>query len=327
MAASKNHYDTLGVKKDATAEEIKKAFRKAARKHHPDAGGDEEQFKSINEAYEVLSDKDKRKQYDEYGQVFGAQGPPPGYGQGGGFGGGRPGGGYQYTTGGPGGGYTQVDFGDMGGAGGFDIGSIFGSMFGGRGGGGFGGAAGPVKGQDLQVDLTVSFEQAFHGTQISVQDASGKEVTVNVPAGARDGGKLRFRGKGSASPSGGPAGDLYVITHIGPHPYYSRDGADVMLTLPITVAEASLGTTVTIPVPDGTKAKLKIPAGTQSGKVFRMKGKGAAKLKGDGHGDLKVRVEVEVPKHLTDRQRELLEQFAAEFGKAESGEGLRAHLR
>lgn len=327
MAASKSYYETLGVKKDATADEIKKAFRKAARKHHPDAGGNEEQFKEINEAYEVLSDKEKRKQYDDYGQVFGSQGPPPGYGQGGGFGGaGRPGG-YNYSTGGPGGGYTQVDFGDMGGAGGFDIGSIFGSMFGGGRGGGFGGAPGPAKGQDLQVDLTVSFEQAFNGTQISVHDASGKEISVNVPAGARDGGKLRFRGKGSPGAGGGPAGDLYVITHIGPHPYYSRDGADVVLTLPLTVAEASLGTTVTIPVPDGTKAKLTIPPGTQHGKVFRMKGKGAPKLKGDGHGDLKVRAEVLVPKHLTDRQRELLEEFTAEFGKSDSGEGLRAHLR
>lgn len=326
MAASKSYYETLGVKKDATADEIKKAFRKAARKHHPDAGGDEEKFKAINEAYEVLSDKDKRKQYDEYGQVFGSQGPPPGYGQGGGFGGqGGPGGGYQYTTGGPGGGYTQVDFGDMGG--GFDIGSIFGSMFGGGGRGGGYGAAGPTKGQDLQVDLTVSFEQAFHGTQVAVHDASGKEISVSVPAGARDGGKLRFRGKGSPGANGGPAGDLYVITHIGPHPYYARDGADVVLTLPLTVAEASLGTTVTIPVPDGTRAKLKIPAGTQFGKVFRMKGKGAPKLKGDGHGDLKVRADVLVPKHLTDRQRELLEEFTAELGTADSGEGLRAHLR
>ena len=319
MATSKSYYETLGVKKDASADEIKKAFRKLARKHHPDAGGNEETFKQVNEAYEVLSDAKKRSQYDEYGQVFGEQGPPPGYGSGG-FGG----------AAGPGGrgGYTQVDFGGPGGAG-FDLGDIFGSMFGGGAGGfgGFGGSRGPQKGQDLQVDLTISFEQAFAGTQLAVRDASGKDITVTVPPGARDGGKLRFRGKGSPSPSGGVAGDLYVITHIAPHSYYTRDGADVVMELPITAAEAALGTQVTIPLPDATKAKLTIPAGTQHDRVFRMKGKGAPKLKGDGHGDLKVRVQIVVPKHLSARQKELLEEFVAEAPETETPKHLRAHLR
>ena len=326
MATSKSYYEQLGVKKDASADEIKKAFRKLARKHHPDAGGSEETFKQINEAYEVLSDTKKRAQYDEYGQVFGEQGPPPGYGAGGP---GGPGGFGGFGGQGGRGGYTTVDFGGAGGPGGFDIGDIFGSMFGGAGGGfgGFGGARGPQKGQDLQVDLTVTFEQAFAGTQLSVRDANGKDISVTVPPGARDGGKLRFRGKGSPSPSGGPAGDLYVITHLAPHPYFSRDGADVVMELPITAAEAALGTQVTIPVPDGTKAKLTIPAGTQHDRVFRMKGKGAPKLKGDGHGDLKVKVGVVVPKHLSARQKELLEEFAAEAPESETPKHLRAHLR
>jgi curved DNA-binding protein len=146
-------------------------------------------------------------------------------------------------------------------------------------------------------------------------------VTVNVPAGATDGGKLRFKGKGASGSNGGPAGDLYVVTRIKPHRYYVRDGADVVLELPVSIAEASLGTQITVPAPDGTKVKLKIPAGTEDGKVFRLRGKGAPKLKGSGNGDLKVRAKVHVPKHLTDAQRSALEQFAAE-----QSEDLRAHI-
>jgi curved DNA-binding protein len=148
-----------------------------------------------------------------------------------------------------------------------------------------------------------------------------KAVTVNVPAGATDGGKLRFKGKGEPGVNGGPAGDLYVITRIKPHRYYTRDGADVVLDLPVTVAEAALGTSVQVPAPDGSKVKLKIPPGTQSGKVLRLRGKGAPRLKGGGTGDLKVKVGVVVPKDLTDGQREALERFAAE-----THEDVRAHI-
>jgi len=148
-----------------------------------------------------------------------------------------------------------------------------------------------------------------------------KPVTVNVPAGANDGGKLRFKGKGEPGVNGGPTGDLYVITHIKKHPYYSRDGADVVLSLPISIAEAALGTEVRVPAPDGAKVKLKIPAGTQDDKVFRIRGKGAPHLKGSGSGDLKVKAHIVVPKTLTDAQRTALEQFAAE-----TTEDLRAHI-
>jgi molecular chaperone DnaJ len=148
-----------------------------------------------------------------------------------------------------------------------------------------------------------------------------KPVTVNVPAGATDGGKLRFKGKGEPGVSRGPTGDLYVVTHIKHHPYYRRDGADVVLDLPISISEAALGTEVRVPAPDGTKVKLKVPAGTQDGKVFRIRGKGAPHLKGSGTGDLKVKAHVVVPKELTESQRSALEQFAAE-----QTEDLRAHI-
>ena len=146
-------------------------------------------------------------------------------------------------------------------------------------------------------------------------------VTVNVPAGATDGGKLRFKGKGEPGTDGGPVGDLYVITHIKKHPYYTRDGADVVLDLPVSIAEAALGTEVRVPAPDGTKVKLKVPAGTQDGRTFRIRGKGAPHLKGGGTGDLKVKVNVVVPKELTDAQRTALEAFSAE-----QTEDLRAHI-
>ncbi|MBK5211943.1 MAG: DnaJ domain-containing protein [Coriobacteriia bacterium] len=321
MASSKNYYDVLGVGKTASQDEIKKAFRKLARKHHPDAGGSEEKFKQINEAYEVLSDTKKRSQYDQYGQYFGEKGPPPGYGQssaggsqGGGFGG--------YSTQGG----QQVDF-DLG-----DLGDIFGSVFGGGSTGGrFGGFGGrgksPMRGQDLQLETTVTFEQAFSGTQLKMKTAEGREITVNVPAGATDGGKLRFRGKGEPGLNGGPAGDIYVVTHIAPHAYYKRDGADVILDLPLTIGEVALGTTVTIPVPDDSYAKLKIAAGTQDGKILRMKGKGAPKLKGGGAGDLKVKVNVVIPKELTAQQKELLEDFESALGSKQTGETLRKKFK
>jgi curved DNA-binding protein len=342
-ATTKDYYKLLGITKGASADDIKKAFRKAARKHHPDAGGSEETFKQVNEAYEVLSDEEKRAQYDQFGQVFGPNGPGPGYGSAtGGGGAGNPFGG-AYGAGNP---FAGVDFGGgsgRSGAGGYqqvefnvgDMGDIFGSMFGG-GGSPFGRRT-PSRGHDLQLDVTVSFEEALEGTSRKVQTGSanspgsggsgssgsaGKDFTVTIPAGVADGGKLRFKGKGGVSPqSGGARGDLYVVTHIAPHAYFSRDKADVVLMLPLSVSEAALGTTVTVPLPQGGKANLKIPAGTQHGRVFRMKGKGAPKLKGRGKGDLKVKVSLVVPKRVNARQRKLLEELR------ESEGDLRGHLR
>lgn len=381
MTTTADYYDTLGVKRDASADEIKKAFRRLARKHHPDAGGDEEKFKQINEAYEVLSDAEKRAQYDQYGQYF-SGGMPPGYGAGAGGGAGRGPGGVHYQT---------VNMGDLG-----DLGDIFGSVFSGFGGGGAGGGGGrgrrapqPQRGRDVQLDLELTFEQAFAGTstQVAVGGAetcasckgSGAKagtspatcpacggsgatsegqgmfgfsrpcarcggsgqvieqpcptcrgtgqterrapVTVNVPAGATDGGKLRFKGKGEPGGKGAPAGDLYVITHIKPHAYYTRDGANVVLALPVSIAEAALGTEVRVPTPGGGKVKLKVPAGTQDGRTFRIAGQGAPKLKGGGSGDLLVKAHVVVPKELTDEQRAALESFSAA-----STQDIRAHI-
>jgi molecular chaperone DnaJ len=381
MAAGKDYYDILGVKKDAGEDEIKKAFRRLARKHHPDAGGSEEKFKEINEAYEVLSDSEKRSQYDQFGQYFGGN-VPPGAGAGApggwppGAGAGAPGG-YQYQT---------VDVGDLGDLG--DLGDIFGSVF---GGGGFGGGQTkqPKRGRDLQYDLTLDFDDALQGvsTKVEVQRAEScstckgsgakpgtspipcpacsgtghvsdgqgmfgfsrpcprckgsgtiienpcgacrgqgrvtkmKPVTVNVPPGVTDGGKLRFAGKGEPGESGAPAGDLYVLTRIKPHPYYSRDGADVLMELPLSITEAALGTEVTIPTPDGKKVKLKVAPGTQDGKVHKLSGKGASKLKGKGRGDLKVKARVVVPTKLKAEEKELLKRF-----ESARGEDLRAHI-
>lgn len=359
MAAAKDFYDTLGVSRTASADEIKKAFRKQARKHHPDAGGTEERFKELNEAYEVLSDPEKRAQYDQYGQYFGGNVPPGTGGPGGGW----PGGAGGQT-------YTNVDLGDLG--------DLFGGLF--SGGGQPGQRRSSARrGTDLQYDVTLTFDEALHGisTKVDVKRAescatckgsgakpgtspiscptcggtghttqgqglfgfsrpctrcggSGKivehpcptckgkgsvtrdrPVTVNIPAGVTDGGKLRFKGKGEPGSGGGPAGDLYVVAHVKPHPFFTRDGADVVMELPVTFAEAALGTEVTIPTPDGSKVRLKIAEGTQDGKVYKVPGKGAPKLKGKGNGDLRVRVKVAVPKKLTKKQKDALEAFAA----------------
>lgn len=374
MAAAKNYYDILGVSRNATPEEIKKAFRKQARKHHPDAGGSEERFKEINEAYEVLSDPEKRKQYDQFGQYFGGNVPP---------GAGAPGG----SAGWPGG-FTYTHVGDIG-----DLGDIFGDLFSGfraAAGARTGARSAARRGADLQYDVTLSFDEALRGisTKVDVrrdetcatchgtgakpgtsrttcptckgtghvtqgQGLFGfsrtcprcggegtvveqpcpackgrgavtrvKPVTVNIPAGVTDGSKLRFKGKGEPGVAGGPPGDLYVVTHVKPHPYFSRDGADVVLELPVTIAEAALGTEVTVPTPTGERVRLKVSAGTQDGKVLRVPGKGAPHLKGKGTGDLKVRIRVRVPTKLSARQRELLEEFARL-----SSEDVRSHIK
>jgi molecular chaperone DnaJ len=354
--AGKDYYEALGVSRTATTDEIKKAFRKLARKHHPDAGGSEEKFKEINEAYEVLSDTEKRKQYDQFGQYYG-EGFKPGAGAG------------PFGGAGAGGQYQQVNF--------EDLGDIFGSMF---GGGGFGGGAAQQpqarRGRDLQYDLDLTFDESLSGvsTKVDVQRAESctvcsgtgaapgtsrtacttcggtgavsqgqglfgisrpcprcggegtvvekpctacrgrgnvtkvKPLTVNIPAGVTDGGKIRFKGKGEPGASGGPRGDLYVVTHVKPHKYFKRDGADIVLELPISMAEAALGAEVTVPTTDG-KVKLKIAPGTSDGKVFRLPGKGAPKLKGSGRGDMKVKAHIVVPKELSAEQKELLKRF------------------
>ena len=305
MPATPDYYKTLGVPRTASTDEIKKAFRKLARKHHPDAGGDEAKFKELNEAYEVLSDDKKRKLYDQYGTANENQIPR-------GWGGGQ--------------GVNVEDiFGGMGGAGSWaDIlesirrgEGAFGTEwdFGNFGGGGRRGPR-PQKGKDMNVTLNVTFDEAFGGTdkRVTVR-IPGKDApetfTVKVPAGAVDGGRLRFRGKGGLGTGGGEAGDLLITTKIEPHPYFSRDGADVLVDVPVTVAEAALGASVVIPAPDGTKVRVKVPAGTQSDTKLTVRGKGAPRVKGQGSGDLKIKVIVKVPEHLNEGQRRALEEFQA----------------
>lgn len=321
MATTPDYYKTLGVSRTATPEEIKKAYRKLARKYHPDAGGDEAKFKEINEAYEVLSDEKKRKLYDQYGTANENQIP---------FGGGDP-------FGGGGSGFSGFgSWADIlealrngGGAGsGWNVtvngqevgGDPFGGGFGGSpfGGSGFGGSRGarPVKGEDVSVDLPVTFEEAFNGAEkhvtLRVPGKSEREkLTVKVPAGAVDGGRVRFKGHGRPGQNGGAAGDLLVVTRIQPHAYYACEGADVVLTLPVTFAEAALGDAIVVPAPDGTKVRVKVPAGTQNGTVLTVRGKGAPRVKGGGTGDLRIKIEVTVPTGLNEAQRQALEAYQA----------------
>ena len=311
MANKPDYYKTLGVSKNATAEEIKKAYRKLARENHPDAGGDEEKFKDINEAYEVLSDEKKLAIYDRYGTADQNRIP------------------YGWGTGSPGAGGTTVSFEDLfGGASGWgDIlerlrngEGAFGTEwnFGDMGGFGFGqqSAPRPRKGQDTSVNLQVTFDEAFSGTtkRVTVRIPGRSEPTtldVKVPAGANDGDRQRFRGQGVPGTNGGQAGDLVITTKIAPHPQFERKGADVLTKATVSMAEAALGTSVVVATPDGSKVRVKVPAGTQAGTVLSLKGKGAPRVKGAGSGDLKVSLEIPVPTNLNDGQRKALEDFVA----------------
>lgn len=296
MSATPDYYKTLGVSRTASADEIKKAFRKLARTHHPDAGGDEQKFKEINEAYEVLSDDKKRQLYDQYGTANENQ-IPQGWG-------------------------GNVNVGDIfGGAGSWS--EILDSIRRGEGAfgswdfGGFGGQSRARRGQDMNVTLNVTFDEAFQGAEkrVTVRIPGKSEpdtFTVKIPAGAVDGGRLRFRGKGGLGENGGEAGDLLVTTKIAEHPYYTRDKADVVVALPVTVAEAALGAQIVVPAPDGTKVRVKVPAGTQDETVLTIRGKGAPDVQRKGSfGDLKIKVEVKTPTSMNEKQKQAMEDFLA----------------
>ena len=297
---AKTFYDVLGVKRDASAKEIKSAFRKLAQKYHPDAGGDEQKFKEISEAYETLSDERKRKEYDQllmFGGIPGAGAPG--------------GGGYTYTSTGGSGAWSDIFSSIFNGDGAFggDWAQGFGGMGGARA------ASRPIKGSDVSLTIDVSAEDAFRGTTRRVtyrvpSTGAQETITVTVPAGAVDGGKLRYKRKGEFGANGGERGDLVVTTHVEEHPLFKRKGADVLMTVPISVAEAALGCQVDVPMPDGSTVRLKIPAGTQSGKTFRCKDKGAPDVKHRGRtGSVLVTIEVKVPKNVTDEERQLLERL------------------
>jgi molecular chaperone DnaJ len=359
---TKDLYKVLGVSKGASQEEIRRSYRKLARKHHPDANRDdpkaEDRFKEIQHAYEILSDPEKRREYDEGPRTFfGSQGA----------GRGSPGG------------VRVEDFSDLsdlfGGFGG--LGDIFGRAT--RGG------EAPRKGDDVTVRVNLKFKDALDGitTRVSVpvEESCGvcrgvgaapgtaprtcpecggrgvrsrdqgffalsepcarcggegkiiekpcptcggsgrlrkaKQVTVRIPAGAKDGMKIRVPGRGSAGRKGGPAGDLYVVTRVPEHPVFKRRGDDFLVEVPVGIVEAALGAEIDVPRPGGGTVKLRLPAGTQEGKQFRVRGAGAPKARSRGgeRGDLIVRVSLVVPKKLKRREREILEALAEERGE------------
>lgn len=304
MAGKRNYYDVLGVKRDATPDEIRKAFRKLAAKYHPDAGGDEQKFKEVSEAYTTLSDSQKRKEYDQLLMFGGIPGSD--------FGGsgGRNRTGYTYTTNMGGADWADIFDNIRGGDGafgGFDFSSIFGGQPGGARA-----TNRPVKGGDLTMSIEIGADEAFKGAQRKVSytipsTGERQSITVKVPAGAVDGGKLRYRNRGEYGVNGGARGDLVITTKVQEHPLFKRDGADVRMELPVSAYEAALGTSVNVPTPDGTEVRLKVPAGTQDGKTFRFRDLGAPDVKHKGtRGALYVKVRVKVPTRLSAKEREAL---------------------
>jgi len=364
-------YKVLGVSKKASDDEIKKAYRRLARKYHPDRNPDdaaaEEKFKEVQGAYDTLSDPEKREQYDQ-GGMFG------------GFGGG---------AGGPGAGpFGPAGFPGGGAGGGADFGDILSNLFG-RGGGGRAQAQ-QQRGRDLETELSLSFDQAVNGAQVSVSvpkeercttchgsgakpgtapvtcprcggrgidvesqglfsisqpcpqcggagqiiedpcptcGGSGltrqtKRYKVNIPAGVKDGARIRLAGKGEAGPRGGPPGDLYVITRVTASPIFKRlDGGNLEVTVPITIAEALRGATIEVPTLDGTK-KIKVPAGTRHGTIQRLRGEGPPRPRGKGRGDIRYRLEIEMPQELTEEQQKAVDELA----EALNGDDPRAEL-
>lgn len=289
MAEKRDYYEVLGVSKNASDDEIKKAYRKLAIKYHPDKNpGDktaEAKFKEINEAHDVLSDKQKRARYDQFGHA--------GVG-GGGFGGGNPFGGATFN------GQTfNFDFG----GGSFDMNDILGSLF------GFGaGARRPRRGADLQVSVAITFEEAIFGTTKTVNN-NGTDLKVKIPAGIDDGMSVRLRGKGGPAPEGGTEpGDLYVRIRVKPHKSLTREGIIILSEQTIDMVDAALGCEIEVETVDGP-ITMKVPAGTQSGTPFKLSGHGVPFRSDGDRGPHIVTVLVETPKNLSKKQKELLEEF------------------
>lgn len=301
--ANRDYYDILGVSKNASDEELKRAYRKLAMKYHPDRNPNkkeaEERFKEINEAYAVLSDKEKRRQYD----TFGAEG-------------------FRQR-------FTQEDI-----FRGFDFDEILSSLFGGRGrrefrfggrggfdfGDFFGGQAAydmgrmPQKGGDILYELTISLEEAAFGGQKRIsyrKNGKVEELSVKIPRGIASGKKLRLAEKGMEGKKGGPPGDLYLQVSIQEHPLFSREGDDIIVEKEINFSEAVLGTTVEVPTLEGMK-KVKVPPGTQSHTKMRLKGLGIPHFQGEGRGDGYVKLIIRVPQKVTEKSRGLIQELAKE---------------
>lgn len=301
----KDYYKTLGVEPDASADDIRRAYRKLARKYHPDRNkesGSEDRFKEVGEAYEVLKDAEKRKQYDQL-RAGGYRGgedfrPPPGWD--GGFGGGA-------RTRSARGGENMGGFGDFS--------DFFETLFGGGGLGGMGGGRrqASAKGRDITASVEIDLDTAFNGGKRRITlDRGGKRqnLDVNIPAGVTPGRKIRLSGQGEPGPGGGPAGDLLMEVKIAPHPLFELDGRNVLIDLPVAPWEAALGAEVRVPTLGG-KVNLNIPAGSSSGKRMRLKGRG---LPGKPAGDQIVNLKVVVPKPQSERERELYQELAEASG-------------
>lgn len=333
--AGKDYYSILGVPRGASDKDIKAAYRKLARKYHPDVNpGDrsaEARFKEVNEAYEVLSDPDKRKKYDQYGSDFEnaeafARAREQARQQYSGFG--RSAGGSPFTT------YENIDMGDLN--------EVFESLF-----RGFGGAAGTRtggrravrRGEDIQHPVEISLEEAFNGTKrlLDLQTESvcpacqgmgrgrsgicgqcggqgriikPRRLEVKIPAGVKDGSKVRIAGEGNPG-AGGPNGDLYLVIKVAPHPLFKREGDDLAVDVPVSLTTAILGGEVQVPTLKGSKLALKIPPETQNGKIFRLNKQGMPRLNDTARGDMLARVSVVLPINLTEKERSLFEQFRA----------------
>lgn len=300
----KDFYKTLGVSKDVSDADLKKTYRKLARKYHPDSNqGDakaEAKFKEISEAYSVLSDAEQRKEYDEIRAM---------------------GSGARFTASGSGaGGFEDVfsRFGQQGRGQTADFEDIFAMFNQGQGGsfgsgrfgqtsGGFRGFGGPQRGADVTARTTLDFTTAVQGETITLQGEDGKPFKVKIPAGVADGQKIRLRGRGRPSPDGGESGDIVVQITVRPHPVFTRDGLNLRVVVPVTFTEATLGATIEVPTLGGDVVKLRVAPGTPSGRVLRVKGRGVATAKGTG--DLLAELQVAVPTHLDDAAREALEKF------------------
>ena len=319
----KDFYKVLGVSKDVSDAELKKTYRKLARKYHPDSNpGDakaESRFKEISEANAVLSDPETRREYDQV-RAMGLGAP-------------------RFTAGGQGqsGGFEDI-FGGMFGAGQrggpqqADFGDIFGGMFGNGGGGGFGqpsggfrGAGGPSKGRDVNASTTLDFVSAIKGDTVRLQGVNGKPMNVRIPAGVSDGQKIRLKGKGEASIDGGPAGDLTLTVAVRKHPVFERDGLNLRVDVPITFIEAALGATIEVPVLGGDTVKLRVAPGTPSGRVLRVRGRGVETPQGTG--DLLATVHVVVPSHLSSEATKAVDALAKALPDENPREDLLAKAR
>ena len=311
----RDYYETLGVAKTATEEEIRSAFRKLARKYHPDVAKDkktaEEKFKQINEAYEVLSDPEKRKKYDQLGANWNQPGgfqPPPDWGRQ------QPGGGFHRYGGSDGG--VEFEFGGTG------FSDFFEAFFGGGRGksafGGFGrGEPGGERGNDVEADIMVPLEEALHGSTRAVslrRSASNKVETyqVKIPRGVREGQRIRLAGQGEAGERGGKSGDLFLRVRLARHPDFRVEGSDLIHDLKVSPWDAVLGTEIQVPTLEGN-VRLKVPPGTQNGQRFRLRGRGLSSSAGS-RGDLYVVIQIEVPKKITERERELWRELARLHG-------------